>query len=60
MNIDENKVNKITEFLLENVKPIIIYLFGSGVNGIFREDSDIDIAFVSDIKHTEYDVFMLA
>lgn len=60
MNIDANKVNKITEFLLENVKPIIIYLFGSGVNGIFREDSDIDIAFVSDIKHTEYDVFILA
>ncbi|AWI03693.1 type VII toxin-antitoxin system MntA family adenylyltransferase antitoxin [Clostridium drakei] len=53
-------IEKITDFLVENIKPYLIYLFGSSVNGVFREDSDIDIAFMSDKKITEYEVFMLA
>lgn len=28
-----------------NFHLLIIYLFGSGANGIFREDRDVDIAF---------------
>lgn len=60
MNIDKDKVNKINQFLTENIKPYLIYLFGSSVNGIFREDSDIDIAFISDINTTDYEIFMLA
>ncbi len=60
MNIDKDKVNKIIQFLTENIKPYLIYLFGSSVNGIFREDSDIDIAFISDINTTDYEIFMLA
>ncbi|MBP2031338.1 putative nucleotidyltransferase [Clostridium algifaecis] len=60
MNIDKDKVDKIIQFLTENIKPYLIYLFGSSVNGIFREDSDIDIAFISDINTTDYETFMLA
>lgn len=60
LNIDKSDINKITEFLIRNVTPYLIYLFGSAVNGIFREDSDIDIAFLSDNEFTSYEVFMLA
>ncbi|RMD04322.1 nucleotidyltransferase domain-containing protein [Clostridium autoethanogenum] len=60
MNIDKDRVNKIIEFLTKNIKPNLIYLFGSGVNGIFRKDSDIDIAFISNVNNTDYEIFMLA
>lgn len=60
MNLSKDYADKITDFLIKNVNPYLIYLFGSSVNGSFREDSDIDIAFISDKKTTEYEVFMLA
>ncbi|ADK14064.1 MULTISPECIES: type VII toxin-antitoxin system MntA family adenylyltransferase antitoxin [Clostridium] len=60
MNIDKDKVNKIIQFLTGNIEPYLIYLFGTSVNGIFREDSDIDIAFISDSNTTDYEIFMLA
>ncbi|WP_368490701.1 nucleotidyltransferase domain-containing protein [Clostridium sp. BJN0013] len=60
MNIDKSDINKIIEFLIRNVTPYLIYLFGSAVNGIFREDSDMDIAFLSDNEFTSYEVFILA
>ncbi|WP_431732496.1 type VII toxin-antitoxin system MntA family adenylyltransferase antitoxin [Clostridium coskatii] len=60
LNIDKSSINKIIEFLTKNIKPNLVYLFGSGANGIFREDSDIDIAFISDINSTDYEIFMLA
>ena len=60
MNIDKDKVNKIIQFLTENIKPYLIYLFGSSVNGIFREDSDIDIAFISDINTTVFRIQVIA
>jgi predicted nucleotidyltransferase len=59
-NLNKNDIEKITKFLIKNINPYLIYLFGSSVSGIFREDSDIDIAFVSDKEITEYEVFMLA
>ncbi|MBV4427567.1 type VII toxin-antitoxin system MntA family adenylyltransferase antitoxin [Clostridium tyrobutyricum] len=60
MNIDENSIHKIIKFLKENIKPHLIYIFGSSVNGIFREDSDIDIAFKSEHELTPYQVFMFS
>lgn len=60
MNIDKNSVDKIIEFLVENIKPYLIYLFGSSVNGVFRMDSDVDIAFISDVETSDYEIFMLA
>lgn len=52
--------SKIIDFLKENINPYLIILFGSYVKGNFRPDSDIDIAFLSDNKFTNYELFMLA
>lgn len=60
MNINDECIQKINDFILKNLSPWIIYLFGSSVKGIFREDSDIDIAFFSDKEVSEYEVFMLS
>ncbi|MBV4419802.1 nucleotidyltransferase domain-containing protein [Clostridium tyrobutyricum] len=60
MNIDKDNVDKIVDFLKYEVEPYLIYIFGSSVNGIFREDSDIDIAFMSDNEFSSYEIFMLA
>ena len=38
----------------------MVYLFGLGAKGAFREESDIDIAFFSDLEMSEYEIFMLA
>jgi uncharacterized protein len=51
---------KVVELLKERVKPIIIYVFGSYARGELREDSDIDIAFLSNHSFSSYNVFMLA
>lgn len=60
MNIDNEYIEKIKKFLIEELSPFIIYVFGSSVDGIFREDSDIDIAFISDKKFSEYELFITA
>lgn len=60
MNIDDKITDKIIEVLKENIKPWIIYIFGSAANGVFREDSDIDIAFLSDAEISDYQVFMIS
>lgn len=60
LNLDKISICNIKGFLLENIEPYVIYLFGSSVNGIFREDSDIDIAFLSAKEFSDYELFMLA
>lgn len=53
----DDKFNNAIQILLE-YKPIIIYLFGSAIRGELREDSDIDIAFLSNEDIDTYDIFM--
>lgn len=60
MNLDKNTIENIKNFLLKNLNPYVIYLFGSSVKGVFRKDSDIDIAFLSDKTISDYELFMLA
>jgi uncharacterized protein len=51
----------IIEVLTETVSPYLIYLFGSTVAGNVHQDSDIDIAFLSDQKQLDhYERFMVA
>jgi predicted nucleotidyltransferase len=50
----------IKEFLLKTVEPYLIVLFGSAVRGQLRPDSDLDLAFLSDLRLNEYEVFMRA
>ncbi|QEK11270.1 nucleotidyltransferase domain-containing protein [Crassaminicella thermophila] len=59
MNIDKQTVKIIKNFLVKNIDPIFIYIFGSAAQGYFREDSDIDIGFITDKKFNAYDLFML-
>lgn len=55
-----NKLEKVVDLLKIEVAPIIIYLFGSAARNELREDSDIDIAFLSDNNIDAYNVFMIA
>ncbi|MHB1654474.1 MAG: type VII toxin-antitoxin system MntA family adenylyltransferase antitoxin [Desulfitobacteriaceae bacterium] len=50
----------IIEYLVRTVDPVIIMIFGSFVKGNIREDSDIDIAFLSDKAPSSYELFLLA
>jgi len=50
----------IIDFLKNNINPYLIILFGSYVKGNFRNDSDIDIAFLSDNKFSNYEIFMFS
>ncbi|MDF2520825.1 MAG: polymerase subunit beta [Clostridia bacterium] len=50
----------IEKVLIEKTSAFIIILFGSAVNGKLRNDSDIDIAFLSEKKLSEYEVYCIA
>jgi uncharacterized protein len=58
--LSDNQLNKIKDILIKNIKPYLIYIFGSSVRNTFREDSDIDIAFLANTEHSDYEVFMIA
>ncbi len=50
----------IKQHLLEYLDPSLIIVFGSVIKGPFREDSDIDLAFLSDRPINSYDLYMVA
>lgn len=52
--------DKIRQHLLKYVDPYLIVVFGSAINGQFREESDIDLAFLSDRTISGYDLYMVA
>lgn len=58
--LNENILKNIIDILTKNVKPTLIYIFGSAARNELREDSDIDIAYLSDITLSNYEIFMLA
>ncbi len=60
MNIDNSCIEKVKRLLTKELNPYVIYIFGSSVNGVFREDSDIDIAFLSHKDLSEYEIFMIS
>lgn len=53
-------LNKALKVLIEKVSPYMVYLFGSASRDELRDDSDIDIAYISDTNLTHYENFMLA
>lgn len=55
----ENIKEITNEFLANKLSPNLIILFGSAANGTLREDSDVDIAFLSSKNIEDYDIFML-
>lgn len=52
--------NLIKDIIIKKTSAYLIILFGSTAAGRMRDDSDIDIAFLSDNKLTEYEVFCIA
>ena len=53
-------VQPVLDLLDSRIHPYAVYLFGSGVRGTLREDSDIDLAFLADIHLSSYEQFRLA
>lgn len=60
MVLSEKLKNDVINFLTKEVKPFLIYIFGSAAKGTLRNDSDIDIAFLSDENFSNYEIFMKA
>lgn len=60
MNITDNTLNKVKEHLIKELSPHTLILFGSSVKGYFREDSDIDVAFICTKEVKSYDLYLLA
>ena len=60
MSLSKNQEEQIVAFLKEKLSPYLLVLFGSAAKGTMRRDSDVDIAFLSDHKKDEYELFLLA
>jgi len=56
----EIALNKAIEILKAEFNPIVIYLFGSAAKNKLRDDSDIDIAFLTENDIDPYECFMKA
>ncbi len=50
----------LTELLENRLKPYAVYIFGSAAHAKLRDESDIDIAFLSNEKLSSYSLFLLA
>lgn len=60
MVLNQNDIDNINNILINEIKPNVIYLFGSSAKGISRPDSDLDLAFLSEKELSDYNVFMIA
>ena len=58
--IDNRKIEIIKKVLVKALAPYLIYIFGSTVKGRGRDDSDIDIAILTDRQIDEYKLFILS
>jgi len=59
MNLDEIE-QKIKKILIDKLSPKLIYIFGSIITNRVRNDSDIDIAILTDKKIDEYQLYMMS
>ncbi len=50
----------IGRFIAERLSPDFVLLFGSGARNELRPDSDLDLAFLSEVEKDRYTVFMIA
>lgn len=50
---------QILKVLIPHINPYLIILFGSTAQGRIREESDIDIAFLSDTTISAYELFTI-
>ncbi len=58
--LSEEQSQYITDYLSRQLNADTIILFGSAAQERLRTDSDIDVAYISDIKADAYDLYMSA
>jgi uncharacterized protein len=59
MNVNEIE-KKIRTVLANKLSPKLVYIFGSMVKSRVRDDSDIDIAILTDKQIDEYKLYMVS
>lgn len=60
MHLSDQDVQNIISHLKNKISPDLVILFGSSAKGIMREDSDIDIAFLSRNEYDDYQLFIIS
>lgn len=60
MDMADEYFSKIVEALKDEIHPYLLVIFGSCAKGLLRDDSDIDIAYLSDRSYSSYEKFMVA
>ncbi|MCL6632751.1 MAG: nucleotidyltransferase domain-containing protein [Alicyclobacillus herbarius] len=58
--LSDTALQQIVTYLTDNVRPLLIYLFGSAARGQLRSDSDVDVAFLPQHPLHAYDTFLHA
>jgi uncharacterized protein len=58
--MSKDLIKLIKGVLDDRIQPLFVLVFGSYVKGITRDDSDLDIAYYSLKKLTDYERFLLA
>ncbi|MGE7217438.1 type VII toxin-antitoxin system MntA family adenylyltransferase antitoxin [Priestia koreensis] len=58
--LDKDVKKIIVDFLIRELSPSIVYLFGSQATGHVHKESDYDIAYVSEKTLSHYERFMIA
>jgi predicted nucleotidyltransferase len=58
--IDEQMKKMINDFLIKELSPSVIYLFGSQATGTIHKESDYDLAYLSNKTVSNYERFMIA
>lgn len=51
---------EVQKYLVPLLNPYFIIVFGSYTKGSFREDSDLDIAFLSHQEFSSHEIFLIA
>ncbi|SMB91074.1 Nucleotidyltransferase domain-containing protein [Desulfonispora thiosulfatigenes DSM 11270] len=58
--MEENEQRKITDYLRDKLSPYLIIIFGSFAKESTHKNSDLDVAFISEKKFSDYELFMIA
>lgn len=56
----DSLAEEVQKHLVPLINPYFIIVFGSYVKGYFRDDSDLDLAFLSPREFSSYEVFQIA
>ena len=59
-HLTSKELEFIKSYLSEKLKPSFVWLFGSAARETMNSESDIDLAFMSDLQVDSYQIFMMA